>query len=98
MIENLKILATFRTQEEGSSNLTIREGLFKKTSGKLNLFKWIVRDEEDSLTNKDVLDEILKNLTRFETICTNDIYGINNDDNFDNHFNAMDQAGNNFPF
>ncbi len=33
---NLKVLAEFRTQEAGSSNLTIRAGLFKKTTGKLN--------------------------------------------------------------
>jgi len=87
--ENLKVLATFRTQVLASSNLTIREGLFKKTSGKLNLFKGIVRDEQDSLTNQAVLDEILTNLTRFETICTNGIFGINNDDNFDILCNAM---------
>jgi len=65
IIANLKVLATFRTQEVASSNLTIREGVFKKTSGKLNLFKGIVRDAEDSLTNKDVLDAIEQNLTEF---------------------------------
>ena len=85
VIENLKVLATFRTQEVASSNLTIREGLFKKTSGKLNLFKGIVRDEEDSLTNPRVLAEIRINLEVFNNICTKD---INNDDNFDIICNA----------
>ena len=63
--ENLKVLATFRTQDEGSSNLTIREGIFKKTTGKLNLFKGIVRDAEDSLTNQNVINEILTNLGKY---------------------------------
>jgi hypothetical protein len=63
--ENLKVLATFRTQEKGSSNLTIREGIFKKTTGKLNLFKGIVRDAEDSLTNQNVIDEITRNLGNY---------------------------------
>lgn len=62
---NLKVLADFRTDEIGSSNLTIREGIFKKTSGKINLFKMVVRDAEDSLTNQKVLDEILNNLNRY---------------------------------
>lgn len=62
---NLKVLADFRTEEIGSSNLTIREGIFKKTSGKINLFKMVVRDAEDSLTNQHVLNEILKNLSRY---------------------------------
>lgn len=62
---NLKVLADFRTEEIGSSNLTIREGIFKKTSGKINLFKMVVRDAEDSLTNQHVLDEILKNLGHY---------------------------------
>ena len=62
---NLKVLADFRTEEIGSSNLTIREGIFKKTSGKINLFKMVVRDAEDSLSNQQVLDEILKNLNRY---------------------------------
>jgi len=62
---NLIVLADFRTEEIGSSNLTIREGIFKKTSGKINLFKMVVRDANDSLTNQDVLDEILKNLGHY---------------------------------
>ena len=62
---NLKVLADFRTEEIGSSNLTIREGIFKKTSGKINLFKMVVRDAEDSLSNQQVLDEILNNLNRY---------------------------------
>jgi hypothetical protein len=83
--ENLKVLATFRTQEQGSSNLTIREGIFKKTTGKLNLFKGIVRDAEDSLTNKKVLDEILTNLGLFA-----DHYLKNpNDNEYDILCNAM---------
>lgn len=62
---NLKVLADFRTEEIGSSNLTIRQGIFKKTSGKINLFKMVVRDAEDSLTNQEVLNEILNNLNRY---------------------------------
>jgi len=81
---NLKVLAEFRTQEAGSSNLTIREGLFKKTTGKFNLFKGIVRDERDSLSNQEVLDAINTNLKEFEKIDT-----ITDDDNFDILCNAM---------
>jgi hypothetical protein len=33
---NLRVLATFRTKEPGSSYLTIRRGIFYKTTGKLN--------------------------------------------------------------
>jgi hypothetical protein len=62
---NLRVLATFRTKEPGSSNLTIRRGIFYKTTGKLNFLKGIVRDDQDSLTNQEVLDEILTNITRF---------------------------------
>lgn len=62
---NLKVLADFRTEEIGSSNLTIRGGIFKKTTGKINLFKMVVRDAEDSLSNQQVLDEILNNLNRY---------------------------------
>lgn len=81
---NLLVLADFRTQE-GSSNLTIREGRFIKTSGKLNIFKGVVRDAEDSLTNQVVLDEILKNLGHFAN------YYLNNksDDNYDVLCNGM---------
>ena len=81
--ENLKVLAEFRTQEEGSSNLTIREGLFKKTTGKFNLFKKIVRDERDSLSNQEVLDAIYTNLEKFESTFDD------TDDNFDILCNAM---------
>ena len=65
---NLKVLADFHTQDTNTfftSNLTIREGIFIKTSGKYNLFKKVVRDDEDSLTNQQVLDEIMTNLSRF---------------------------------
>jgi len=84
--ENLKVLATFRTIDVGTSNLTIREGLFKKTTGKFNLFKGIVRDEQDSLTNPRVLTEIQINLEVFYDVYTKD---INNDNNFDILCNAM---------
>ena len=66
---NLKVLADFHTQDintfTNTSNLTIREGIFKKTTGKYNLFKWVARDAEDSLSNQQVLDEILNNLNRY---------------------------------
>lgn len=62
---NLKVLADFRNNEFITSNLTIREGIFIKTSGKFNLFKKVVRDAEDSLENSKVLDEIKKNLDRY---------------------------------
>jgi len=62
---NLVVLASFRTRDPGSSNLTIRRGIFTKTSGKLNIFKGIVRDDQDSLTNPRVTQEILTNLSRF---------------------------------
>jgi len=61
---NLRVLATFRTGTPGSSNLTIRQGIFTKTSGKINIFKGIVRDDHDSLTNPSVTNEILANLSR----------------------------------
>ena len=80
---NLKVLAEFRTDVAFSSNLTIRAGLFKKTTGKLNLFKGIVRDEQDSLSNQDVLTAIYTNLERFESTFDD------TDDNFDILCNAM---------
>jgi len=83
--ENLKVLATFRTDVEGSSNLTIREGLFKKTTGKFNLFKGIVRDERDSLSNQEVLDAVCTNLEKFRDDST---FEDKNDD-FDIICNAM---------
>ncbi len=82
---NLKVLAEFRTDVAFSSNLTIREGLFTKTTGKFNLFKKIVRDEQDSLSNQDVLTAIYTNLKRFRVESTFD----DNDDNFDILCNAM---------
>lgn len=81
---NLNVLADFRTKD-GSSNLTIRKGIFIKTSGKLNIFKGVVRDTEDSLTNQDVLIEILKNLAHF----TNYYSENETDDNFDILCNGM---------
>jgi len=83
--DNLRVLATFRTQEPGSSNLTIRRGLFYKTTGKLNPLKRIIRDDHDSLTNQAVLDEILTNINRFE----NHYRGAPTDDTYDILCNAM---------
>ena len=62
---NLTVLADFHTQDTNTSNLTIREGIFIKTSGKFNPFKKVVRDAEDSLTNQQVLNEILNNYNHF---------------------------------
>ena len=62
---NLVVLASFRTRDPGSSNLTIRRGVFTKTSGKINIFKGIVRDDQDSLTNPSVTHDILTNISRF---------------------------------
>ena len=60
---NLKVLASFSSRKIrykifSNDNLTIRSGIFTKTSGKFNPLKMIVRRADDSLTNIDRLDEI----------------------------------------
>ena len=60
--KNLIVLGNFNSTTNNlilsDSNLTIRNGVFTKTTGKFNILKGISRNADDSLTNEHRLEEI----------------------------------------